>query len=172
MQARMINTLAIGLAAALLSPLALAQSTTGAQDTAQSTTSTSENATARQPMTPLNSDISLSTFNHLDTNHDGHVTLDEARADSSFNSRFAAMDADGNGYISQNELKGQATTGSGAMGSDRSTTTYGNADDSNYESGSSASDTTNSTSSDSSTSNDTSTPPQDQDADDDKSKSP
>jgi hypothetical protein len=172
MQARMINTLAIALATVLLSPLALAQdqqSTTGAQDT---TTSVHENSTARQPMSPLNSDMSISTFHHLDTNHDGHVTLAEARADSSFNSRFATLDADGNGYISQSELKAGKTTGSGAMGSDNATTTYGNADDSNYESGSSASDTTNSTSSDSSTSNDTSTPPQDQDSDDAKPTSP
>jgi len=168
MQVRKAYPLAIALAAVMASPLALAQS--------DNTSATSQGATARQPMTPLNSDISISTFNHLDTNHDGHVTLDEARADSSFNSRFGAMDADGNGYISQNELEGEASTGSAAMGSNGSTTTYGNADDSNYESGSSASDTTNSTSSDSSTSNDTSndtsTPPQDQDADDDTTKTP
>jgi hypothetical protein len=164
MQARMINTLAIALAAVLLSPLALAQdqqATTGAQDT---TTSVHENSTARQPMTPLNSDMSISTFHHLDTNHDGHVTLAEARADSSFNSRFATLDADGNGYISQNELKAPASTGKGAMGSDSSTTTYGNADDSNYESGTSDTTTT--------TDSTTTTPPKDQDSDDDNPQTP
>jgi hypothetical protein len=164
MQARMINTLAIALAAVLLSPLALAQdqqATTGAQD---ATTSVHENSTARQPMTPLNSDMSISTFHHLDTNHDGHVTLAEARADSSFNSRFATLDADGNGYISQNELKAPASTGKGAKGSDSSTTTYGNADDSNYESGTSDTTTT--------TDSTTTTPPKDQDSDDDNPQTP
>lgn len=162
MQARMINTLAIALATVLLSPLALAQDQQAATTAQDTTTSVHENSTARQPMSPLNSDMSISTFHHLDTNHDGHVTLAEARADSSFNSRFATLDADGNGYISQNELKAPASADKGAMGSDTSTTTYGNADDSNYESG--TSDTT--TTTNSTTTTTPTTPPQDQDSDD------
>jgi|SwirhisoilCB2_FD_contig_101_1356479_length_698_multi_5_in_0_out_0_1 hypothetical protein len=149
MQVRNATPLAIALAALMASPLVLAQSDT--------TSATSQNATARQPMTPLNSDISISTFNHLDTNHDGRVSVAEARADSSFNNSFGKLDADRNGYVSNDELTAASgdTTGTASTGDATSTTTtttsgstsanppvtYGNASDSTYES-SNSTDTT------------------------------
>ena len=123
MQIRTLNTLAIALATLLAAPLALAQ--------ADNTSATSQNATARQPMSPLNSDISQATFTHLDKNHDGRISIDEARADSSFKSRFAAMDTDHNGYVSSSELGTASSTNGKAP-----TTTMGNADWANDASGS------------------------------------
>lgn len=162
MQVRKAYPLAIALAAVMASPLALAQS--------DNTSATSQGATARQPMTPLNSDISISTFNHLDTNHDGRVSAAEARADSSFNDRFSTLDADRNGYVSNDELTAGSSnnTGTASTTTDSSTTTttsgstaatapvtYGNASDSSYESngtdattGNTTSDTNATTSSD------------------------
>lgn len=159
MQVSKAYPLAIALAALMASPLALAQS--------DNTSVTSQNATARQPMTPLNSDISMSTFQHLDTNHDGRVSAAEARADSSFNDRFSALDTDRNGYVSNDELTAASSnnTGTASTTTDSSTTTttsgstaatppvtYGNASDSSYESsattGNTTSDTNATTSSD------------------------
>jgi EF hand domain-containing protein len=127
MQIRTYNTLAIALATLLAAPLAMAQ--------ADNTSATSQNATARQPMTPLNSDISQATFTHLDKNRDGRVSIDEARADSSFKGRFATLDTDHNGYVSSSEL-GTATSANGTSSTSASgTTTMGNADWSDDASG-------------------------------------
>jgi hypothetical protein len=152
MQIRTYNTLAIALATLLAAPLAMAQ--------ADNTSATSQNATARQPMSPLNSDISQATFTHLDKNRDGRVSADEARADSSFKSRFAALDTDHNGYVSSSEL----STSANANGK-TTTTTMGNADwsddgsasgttsgSSSTTSGTNSTGTTNSSTSDQSTS--------------------
>jgi len=151
MQVRKAYPLAIALAALMASPLALAQ--------ADNTSATSQNATARQPMTPLNSDISMATFQHLDTNHDGRVSAAEARADSSFNDRFSTLDTDRNGYVSNDELTAASSNNTGTAstttGSSTTTTTsgstaatppvtYGNASDSSYENGTSSDTTTSS----------------------------
>jgi hypothetical protein len=127
MQIRTYNTLAIGLATLLAAPFALAQD--------DNTSATSQGATARQPMSPLNSDMSQATFTHLDKNRDGRISVDEARADSSFKSRFSAMDSDHNGYVSSSEL-GTARKASGTSSTSASgTTTMGNADWSDDASG-------------------------------------
>ena len=139
MQVRKAYPLAIALATLMASPLALAQSDTNgtaAQDT-----------TSSQSMAQTNSDISMSMFNQLDTNHDGRVSAAEARADSNFNGRFTTLDADRNGYVSNDELTAAGSnTGTASTTTDSSTTTttsgsteakppvtYGNAGDSSYD---------------------------------------
>ena len=136
MQVRKAYPLAIALAALMASPLALAQSDT--------TGTTAQDATASQSMAQTNSDISMSMFNQLDTDHDGRVSAAEARADAGFNGRFATLDADRNGYVSNDELTAAGSnTGTASTTTDSSTTTttsgstaatppvtYGNASDS------------------------------------------
>ena len=87
MQTRTKTLLAIALPAALLSSVAFAQDT---QTKSEQNDDIHQNATARQPMSPLNSDISAATYSHLDKNRDGVVSAEEAAADSSFRSRPAA----------------------------------------------------------------------------------
>ena len=79
MQPRTRTLLAIALPMALLSPAVFAQD--------QQSTDVNRNATARQPMTPLNSDMSQATYSHLDKNRDGKVSAEEAQADPSFRTR-------------------------------------------------------------------------------------
>lgn len=82
MQTRTKTLLAIALPAALLSPIALAQ-----DQQSQQNDEVHQNTTARQPMSPLNSDMSAATYSHLDKNRDGRVSAEEAAADPSFKTR-------------------------------------------------------------------------------------
>lgn len=84
MQTRTRTFLAIALPAALLSSVAFAQET---QTKSEQNDEVHQNTTARQPMTPLNSDMSAATYSHLDKNRDGVVSAEEAAADPSFHSR-------------------------------------------------------------------------------------
>src|SRR5678815_908871 len=79
--------LAIALPAALLSPVAFAQDQQSQAQQSQDQNDIHQNATARQPMSPLNSDISSATYSHLDKNRDGVVSPEEAAADPSFHTR-------------------------------------------------------------------------------------
>ena len=90
MQTRTKTLLAIALPAALLSSVAFAQDT---QTKSEQNDEVHQNATARQPMSPLNSDMSSATYSHLDKNRDGVVSAEEAAADPSFHSRPAATGA-------------------------------------------------------------------------------
>jgi hypothetical protein len=74
----------MALPAALLSSIALAQDQ---QSQSQQNDEVHQNTTARQPMSPLNSDMSAATYSHLDKNRDGVVSPEEAAADPSFHSR-------------------------------------------------------------------------------------
>jgi len=89
MQTRTKTLLAIALPAALLSSVVLAQDQQS-QTPQQQSDDIHQNATARQPMSPLNSDISSATYSHLDKNRDGVVSPQEAAADPSFHTRPAA----------------------------------------------------------------------------------
>jgi len=84
MQTLTKTLLAMALPAALLSSVALAQDQ---QSKSEQNDDIHQNATARQPMSPLNSDISASTYSHLDKNRDGVVSPQEAAADPSFHTR-------------------------------------------------------------------------------------
>ena len=84
MQTRTKTLLAIALPAALLSSVALAQET---QTKSEQNDEIHQNTTARQPMSPLNSDMSAATYSHLDKNRDGVVSAEEAAADPSFHTR-------------------------------------------------------------------------------------
>ena len=84
MQTRTKTLLAIALPAALLSSVAFAQET---QTKSEQNDEVHQNSTARQPMSPLNSDMSAATYSHLDKNRDGVVSAEEAAADPSFHSR-------------------------------------------------------------------------------------
>ena len=87
MQTRTSTLLAIALPAALLSSVAFAQDT---QTKSEQNDEVHQNSTARQPMSPLNSDMSAATYSHLDKNRDGVVSAEEAAADPSFHSRPTA----------------------------------------------------------------------------------
>ena len=94
MHTRTKTLLAMALPAALLASVALAQDQQGqAQQSQDQQTDVHQNATARQPMTPLNSDMSVGTYSHLDKNRDGRVSAEEAAADPSFHTRPAATGA-------------------------------------------------------------------------------
>ena len=84
MQTRTKTLLAIALPAALLSSVAFAQET---QTKSEQNDEIHQNTTARQPMSPLNSDMSSATYSHLDKNRDGVVSAEEAAADPSFHTR-------------------------------------------------------------------------------------
>ena len=84
MQTRTSTLLAIALPAALLSSVAFAQDT---QTKSEQNDEVHQNSTARQPMSPLNSDMSAATYSHLDKNRDGVVSAEEAAADPSFHTR-------------------------------------------------------------------------------------
>ena len=86
MQTRTKTLLAIALPAALLSPVALAQDQQS-QTRSEQNDEVHQNTTARQPMSPLNSDMSAATYSHLDKNRDGVVSAEEAAADPSFKTR-------------------------------------------------------------------------------------
>ena len=43
-------------------------------------------------------------FRSLDRNTDRLISKEEAKADDSLNDRFAAVDADGDGYVDEDEL--------------------------------------------------------------------
>ena len=87
MQTRTKTLLAIALPAALLSSVVFAQET---QTKSEQNDEVHQNSTARQPMSPLNSDMSAATYSHLDKNRDGVVSAEEAAADPSFHSRPTA----------------------------------------------------------------------------------
>jgi hypothetical protein len=87
MHTRTKTLLALALPAALLSSVALAQDQQGQAQQSQEQGDIHQNATARQPMSPLNSDISAATYSHLDKNRDGVVSPEEAAADPSFHTR-------------------------------------------------------------------------------------
>jgi len=91
MKTRTKTLLAIALPAALLSPVALAQDqqsqSQDQQSQSQQNDDVHQNTTARQPMSPLNSDMNQGTYSHLDKNRDGRVSAEEAAADPSFHSR-------------------------------------------------------------------------------------
>jgi hypothetical protein len=103
MHTRTKTLLAMALPAALLSPVALAQDQQAQDQQSQQQsqdqqsqdqqTDVHQNATARQPMTPLNSDMSVGTYSHLDKNRDGRVSAEEAAADPSFHTRPKATGA-------------------------------------------------------------------------------
>ena len=99
MHTRTKTLLAMALPAALLSPVALAQDQQAQSQQSQDQqsqdqqTDVHQNATARQPMTPLNSDMSVGTYSHLDKNRDGRVSAEEAAADPSFHTRPKATGA-------------------------------------------------------------------------------
>ena len=84
MQTRTKTLFAIALPAALLSSVAFAQET---QTRSEQNDEVHQNTTARQPMSPLNSDMSSATYSHLDKNRDGVVSAEEAAADPSFHTR-------------------------------------------------------------------------------------
>jgi hypothetical protein len=93
MHTRTKTLLALALPAALLSSVALAQDQQGQAQQSQEQGDIHQNATARQPMSPLNSDISAATYSHLDKNRDGVVSPEEAAADPSFHTRPKATGA-------------------------------------------------------------------------------
>lgn len=119
MQTRIKTLLAIALPAALLSPVALAQD----QQSQEPQTDVHQNTTARQPMSPLNSDMSAATYSHLDKNRDGVVSPEEAAADPSFHTRPKAT-----GGTSHH--KKQATAEGRMPPMDESTKDQGTKDDS------------------------------------------
>lgn len=94
MHTRTKTLLALALPAALLSSVAFAQDQSQAQQSqVEQSQDIHQNATARQPMSPLNSDISSATYSHLDKNRDGVVSPEEAAADPSFHTRPTATGA-------------------------------------------------------------------------------
>jgi hypothetical protein len=110
----------MALPAALLSSLALAQEQ---QSQSQQNDEVHQNTTARQPMSPLNSDMSAATYSHLDKNRDGVVSQEEAAADPSFKTRPKAT-----GGTSHH--KKQATAEGQMPPTDESTKDQGMQDDS------------------------------------------
>ena len=52
--------------------------------------------------------VTRSTWARLDVNHDGRISATEADVDTSFDSAFAAMDSDGDGFVTDAEYRAHA----------------------------------------------------------------
>lgn len=108
------SLLALALLAAFTAPLAMAQSTSPATDTKQTTAaqdpaSTNPSAvqdTLKNPSTSLGkSSAGQKTWEELDANKDGKLSKAEADADASMKALFAKADADNDGTLTPEEYR-------------------------------------------------------------------
>jgi len=113
--------IAVAVAGAFAVPFAALAQGTGGTTTAPSATHPQGNPPATAPAGSQTSGggatgESNASWTRLDKNKDGYLSRDELKGDASLSSRFSEMDKDNDGRISKEEFNA-ASSGAGATGS-------------------------------------------------------